>query len=133
MEVTFWQVLGVLNASNIIEGVGKQLARQRQASTGIFRGGLPGGSLHSIFLERKTRCARWSVAAGVHGDRGNHGHNSISNAMGPVQAAGCMPKHGKREQAEVEAICMDGNLSAVLAGLFWPGQIGLKNYLAAKD
>lgn len=132
MEVTFWQVLGVLNASNILEVLGSNL----HGSAGIYglfavvclagpfiqyfwkdkRAAL-GGVLPLVFM-----VIVWLMV-----------QHSISNAMGPVPSGPMYADMQREAQAEMsKAISYGmGIYLAVLASLYFAGA-GLKNYLAAK-
>jgi hypothetical protein len=131
MEITFWQVLGLLNANNIIEVLGSNM----RGSAGIYgffalvcmaapfiqyfwkdkRAAL-GGLLPLLFM------IIVAIMAG----------SSINNAMGGGGngAYGQMQREMQEEIMKAISIGMGVYLS-ILASLYFAG-VGAKNYLAAK-
>jgi hypothetical protein len=132
IEVTFWQVLGVLNASNILAVLGNNM----HGSTGLY-GFLALVCIAAPFVQyfwKDKRAALGGllplaflviVAIMV--------HNSISNAMGPAPTGGMFTDMQKQAQEEMSKAISYGTgiyLSA-LVSLYFAG-VGLKNYLGAK-
>jgi hypothetical protein len=132
IEASFWQVLGVLNASNILEVLGSNL----HGSAGIYgffalvclagpfvqyfwkdKRAILGGLLPLVFM----------VIVGI------MVRNSISNAMGPVPSGGMYADMQRQAQDEIsKAISYGmGLYLSIIASLYFAG-IALKKFLAAK-
>jgi hypothetical protein len=134
IEVTFWQVLGLLNASNIIEVLGSNM-RGSAGLYGFFAVVCLAGPFVQYFYFWKDKRAAlggvlplvFMVIVGI------MVHSSISNAMGPVPTGGMYADMQRQAQDEMsKAISMGmGAYLAVLASLYFAGA-GLKKYLAAK-
>jgi hypothetical protein len=132
MEVTFWQVLGVLNASNIIEVLGSNL-HGSAGIYGLFAVICLAGPFIQYFWKDKRAALGGLLPLVFMVIVGIMVHNSISNAMGPMPSGGMYADMQREAQAEMsKAISYGmGIYLAVLAGLYFAGA-GLKNYLAAK-
>jgi hypothetical protein len=132
IEVTFWQVLGLLNARNMIEVLGSNM-RGSAGIYGFFAVVCLAGPFVQYFWKDKRAVLGgvlplvFMVIAGI------MVHSSISNAMGPAPTGGMYADMQRQAQDEMsKAISMGmGAYLAVLASLYFAGA-GLKNYLAAK-
>ena len=130
MEITFWQVLGLLNASNIIEVMGNNM----KGSAGIY------GFLALICMAGPFIQYFWKDKRAALGGLlplvfmvivGIMVRSSISNAMGGGNGMyGDIQRQMQDEMMKAISIGMGIYLS-VLASLYFAG-IGAKNYLAAK-
>jgi len=132
IEITFWQVLGVLNTSNILEVLGSNM----HGSAG-FCGFLAlicfAGPFVQYFWKDKRAALGGLLPLAFMLIVGIMAHNAISNAMGPAPAGGMFADMQRQAQDEMSKAISYGTgiyLSA-LASLYFAG-IGLKNYLAAK-
>jgi hypothetical protein len=132
IEVTFWQVLGLLNASNILEVMGSNM----HGSAGFY-GFLAlvciAGPFVQYFWKDKRAALGGLLPLVFMVIVGIMVHNSISNAMGPTPTGGMfadMQRQAQDEMSKAISIGMGIYLS-VLASLYFAG-VGLKNYLAAK-
>jgi hypothetical protein len=132
IEVTFWQLLSVLNSSNLLE----VLESNMHTSAGFY------GFLALICIAAPFVQYFWKDKRAALGGLlpvafmvivGIMAHNSISNAMGPAPTSGMfadMQRQAQDEMSKAISYGMGIYLSA-LASLYFAG-IGLKNYLAAK-
>ncbi len=132
MEITFWQVLGLLNASNILEVLGNSM----HSSAGIYGfcalACLAGPFVQYFWKDKRAALGGvlplvFMVIVGI------MVRNSISNAMGPMPTGGMygdMQRQAQDEMSKAISIGMGAYL-AILASLYFAG-VGLKNYLAAK-
>jgi hypothetical protein len=132
IEVTFWQVLGVLNASNIIEVLGSA-SRSSAGMYGFFALVCLAGPFVQYFWKDKRAALGGLLPLVFMVIVGIMVHNSINNAMGPMPSGGMyadMQREAQDEMSKAISYGMGLYLS-VLASLYFAG-IGLKNYLAAK-
>ncbi|HEY1263554.1 MAG TPA: hypothetical protein VGF06_08525 [Terriglobales bacterium] len=132
LEFTFWQVLGYLNASNILE----VMERNGHGSAGIYgffalvclagpfvqyfwkdKRAVLGGVLPIVFMIIVAIMVR----------------SSITSAMGPVEGTGSIAEMQREAQDEMlKAISLGfGSYLSILASLYFAG-VGVKNFLAAK-
>jgi len=131
-EVTFWQILGLLNASNIIEVIGNA-SRSSSGMYGLFAIVCLAGPFIQYFWKDKRAALGGLLPLVFMAIVGTMVHNSINNAMGPVPSGGMyadMQRQAQEEMSKAISYGMGLYLS-VLASLYFAG-IGLKNYLAAK-
>ena len=132
IEATLWQVLGVLNSSNILEVLPSNL----HGSTGIY-GFLAfvclAGPFVQYFWKDKRAALGGVLPLAFLVIIGIMVHNSINNAMGPTPTGGMfadMQRQAQEEMSKAISYGMGLYLSA-LASLYFAA-IGLKNHLAAK-
>jgi hypothetical protein len=132
MEITFWQVLGLLNASNIIEVLGSNM-HGSAGIYGLFAVVCLAGPFLQYFWKDKRAALGGVLPLAFMVIVGIMVRSSISNAMGPVPSGPMYADMQREAQAEMsKAISMGmGVYLAVLASLYFAG-VGLKNYLAAK-
>jgi hypothetical protein len=132
MEITFWQVLGLLNASNILEVLGSNM-HGNAGIYGLFAVACLAGPFLQYFWKDKRAALSGLLPLAFMVIVGIMVHNSISNAMGPVRSGPMYADMQREAQAEMsKAISMGmGVYLAVLASLYFAG-VGVKNYLAAK-
>ena len=131
-EITFWQVLGLLNASNILEVLGSNMRGSAGMYGFVALVCLAGPFVQYFWKDKRAALGGvlplvFMVIVGI------MVRNSISNAMGPVPSGGMYAEMQRQAQEEMsKAISYGmGIYLAVLASLYFAG-IGLKNYLAAK-
>jgi hypothetical protein len=132
MTVTFWQVLGLLNASNILEVLGSNL-RGSAGIYGFFALVCAAGPFVQYFWKDKRAALGGVLPLAFMVIIGIMVRNSINNAMGPMPTGGMyadMQRQAQEEMSKAISIGMGAYL-AVLASLYFAG-VGLKNYLAAK-
>ncbi|SRR6266496_589233 len=132
MEITFWQVLGLLNARNIVEVMGSNL-RGSAGMYGLFAIVCLAGPFVQYFWKDKRAALGGLLPLAFMAIVGIIAHNAISNAMGPVPSGSMYGDMQREAQAEMsKAISYGlGLYLSVLASLYFAA-IGLKNYLAAK-
>jgi hypothetical protein len=132
MEVTFWQILGLLNASNIIEVIGNA-SRSSAGMYGFLALVCLAGPFVQYFWKDKRAALGGVLPLAFMAIVAIMVHNSINNAMGPVPTGGMyadMQREAQEEMSKAISYGM-GIYLGVLASLYFAG-IGLKNFLAAK-
>jgi hypothetical protein len=132
MEVTFWQVLGLLNASNIIEVLGNA-SRASAGMYGFIALICLAGPFVQYFWKDKRAALGGVLPLAFMVIVAIMVHSSINSAMGPNSTGGMFAEMQQEAQAEMsKAISLGvGAYLGILASLYFAG-IGLKNYLAAK-
>jgi hypothetical protein len=132
IEATLWQVLSVLNASNILEVLGSNL----HGSAGIY------GFFALVCLAGPFVQYFWKDKRAILGGLlplvfmviiGIMVRNSINNAMGPVPSGGMYADMQRQAQDEMsKAISYGmGLYLSIIASLYFAG-VALKKFLAAK-
>lgn len=132
IEVTFWQVLGVLNANNIME----VLVSNLHGSAGIY------GLLAVVCLVGPFARYLWKDKRAALGGIlplafivivGIMVNSAISNVMGPVPSGGVFADVQREARQEMSKAISYGTglYLGVLASLYFAG-VGLKRYLATK-
>jgi len=132
IEVTFWQVLGLLNASNIMEVLGSNM-RGSAGIYGLFAVVCLAGPFIQYFWKDKRAALGGLLPLVCMVIVGIMVRSSINSAMGPVPTGGMYADMQRQAQDEMsKAISYGmGMYLSVLASLYFAG-VGLKNYLAAK-
>jgi len=132
IEITFWQVLGLLNARNILEVLGSNM-RGSAGMYGFFALVCLAGPFIQYFWKDKRAALGGVLPLAFLVIIGIMVRNSISNAMGPLPSGGMYGDMQREAQAEMsKAISYGlGIYVSVLASLYFAG-VGLKNYLASK-
>ena len=131
-EITFWQILGLLNASNILEVLGSA-SRSSAGMYGFFALVCLAGPFVQYFWKDKRAALGGLLPLVFMVIVGIIVRNNISNAMGPIPTGGMyadMQRQAQEEMSKAISYGMGLYLS-VLAGLYFAG-IGLKTYLAGK-
>jgi hypothetical protein len=133
MEITFWQVLGLLNAKNILEVLGSNM-HGSAGIYGLFAIACLAGPFLQYFWKDKRAALGGVLPLAFMVIVWIMVRSSISNAMGPVPSGAMYADMQREAQAEMsKAISMGmGVYLAILASLYFAG-VGLKSYLAAKD
>jgi len=131
-EITFWQILGLLNASNILEVLGSA-SRSSAGMYGFFAlVCLAGPFVQYFWKDKRAALGGWlplvfMVIVGI------IMRSNINSAIGPMPSGGMyadMQRQAQEEMSKAISYGM-GLYLAVLASLYFAG-IGLKSYLAAK-
>src|SRR6185369_3618536 len=106
-EVTFWQILGLLNASNIIEVIGNA-SRSSSGMYGLFAIVCLAGPFVQYFWKDKRAALGGLLPLVFMAIVGIMVHNSINNAMGPVPSAGMFGDMQKEVRDEMSKAVSTG-------------------------